>query len=71
MKSEYEFSKGKRGAVVEPQGRTRISIYLDDDILAAFHARAEAEGKGYQTLINAVLRAAIDSNAAAEREGRS
>lgn len=64
MKAEYDFSKAKRGAVVEPKGKTRISIYLDDDILAAFCARAEAEDKGYQTLINATLRAAIDPNAA-------
>ncbi|QXP84556.1 BrnA antitoxin family protein [Methylococcus sp. Mc7] len=64
MKAEYDFSEAKRGAVVEPKGKTRISIYLDDDILAAFRARAEAEGKGYQTLINAALRAAVDPNAA-------
>jgi len=64
MKAEYDFSKAKRGAVVEPKGKTRISIYLDDDILAAFRARAEAEGKGYQTLINAALRATVDPSAA-------
>jgi uncharacterized protein (DUF4415 family) len=64
MKAEYDFSEAKRGAVVEPKGKTRISIYLDDDILAVFRARAEAEGKGYQTLINAALRAAIDPSAA-------
>ncbi|QSA96785.1 HD domain-containing protein [Methylococcus sp. EFPC2] len=64
MKPEYDFSTVERGAVVEPTGRTRISIYLDGDILASFRARADAEGKGYQTLINAALRAAINPQTA-------
>jgi BrnA antitoxin of type II toxin-antitoxin system len=38
---------------------TRITILIDDDVLPAFRARAEREGKSYQTLINAALRAAI------------
>lgn len=56
MKAEYDFSKAKRGAVIEPAGKTRITIYIDDDILAAFRKKAEKEGLGYQTLINAALR---------------
>lgn len=40
-------------------GKTRITIYLDDDVLAVFRERASHEGKGYQTLINEALRAAI------------
>jgi plasmid stability protein len=46
------------------RGKTRITILIDDDVLAAFRARAEREGKGYQTLINAALRAAIAPEAA-------
>ncbi|MCI0393496.1 MAG: BrnA antitoxin family protein [Chloroflexi bacterium] len=58
MKSEYDFSKGKRGAVVRvPPGETRITIRLDDDILAWFRAQVHAMGGGnYQTLINEALR---------------
>jgi uncharacterized protein (DUF4415 family) len=59
MKAEYDFSKAKRGAVIEPAGKTRITILIDDDILAEFRARAEAAGKGYQTLINEALRHAV------------
>jgi uncharacterized protein (DUF4415 family) len=44
---------------VDPSGKTRISIFIDDDILAAFKSRAEQEGEGYQTLMNAALRTAI------------
>ena len=64
MKAEYDFSKATRGAVIPPTGKTRITIFLDDDILAAFRERAEAEGKGYQTLINETLRATIQPDQA-------
>ncbi len=55
MKKEYNFSKGKRGAVVPaPKGKTRITIRIDDDILDWFRGEVEAAGGGnYQTLINA------------------
>lgn len=57
MKREYDFSRGKRGAVVSQTGKTRITIYIDDDVLEAFRDRADAAGHGYQTMINAALRA--------------
>jgi len=56
MKKEYDFEKGKRGPVIAPQGKTRITIYLDDDILEEFRKRAEEAGRGCQTMINDVLR---------------
>ncbi len=59
MRDEYDFSKGKRGAVISSPGKTRITIMLDDDIIEAFRVRAESEGTGYQTLINSALREAI------------
>ncbi len=52
MKKEYDFSKGKRGPVVKAEGKTRITLYLDDDILAAYRQRGDDLGQGYQTLIN-------------------
>jgi hypothetical protein len=55
MKKEYNFSKGRRGAVIPPAGKTRITIYLDDAVLKPFKAQAEKTGKGYQTLINNAL----------------
>jgi uncharacterized protein (DUF4415 family) len=56
MKKEYDFSGAKRGAVIKQRGKTRITIFIDDDILATFRRRAEASGLGYQTTINQVLR---------------
>jgi len=57
MRKEYDFSQGKRGAVIPSKGKTRITIYLDNEVLESFRTRAEAEGIGYQTLINQVLKA--------------
>ncbi len=63
MKKEYNFSKGKRGAVVHaPKGKTRIMIRIDDDILEWFRGEVDAAGGGnYQTLINNALREHITS----------
>ena len=55
MKKEYDFSKGKRGAVIPHAGKMRITIYLDEAILKRFKAESEKSGKGYQTLINDAL----------------
>ena len=59
MRDEYDFSKGKRGAVIASPGKTRITIMLDDEVIEAFRARAESAGSGYQTLINSVLRESV------------
>ena len=58
MKKEYNFRKGKRGAVIAPApGKTRITIRLDDEVLAWFREQVhEAGGGNYQTLINDALR---------------
>ena len=62
MRKEYDFSKGKRGAVIPSKGKTRITIYLDDEILANFREQAETAGIGYQTLINEALKKHIKSH---------
>jgi len=56
MKREYDFRRGKRGAVIPQTGKTRITIYIDDDALEEFRDRADATGRGYQTMINEPLR---------------
>ena len=58
MEETYDFSQGKRGAIDPvPSGKTRITIRLDDDILAWFREQVHLSGGGnYQTLINNVLR---------------
>jgi len=56
MKKEYDFSKAKRGAVIPQRGKTRITIYLDDEVIDEFRERADEAGSGYQTMINEALR---------------
>ena len=56
MRAEYDFSKGKRGAVIPRKGKTRISIFIDNAVLDGFRVRAEKAGTGYQTMMNDALR---------------
>jgi uncharacterized protein (DUF4415 family) len=66
MKDRYDFSKGKRGRVLPPEpeleGKTRITIRLDQDMVDRFFRLAEESGgtSGYQTLIHAALREYLD-----------
>jgi uncharacterized protein (DUF4415 family) len=57
MKEEYDFSQGKRGAVIPlPAGKERITIRLDTEVLNWFRQRVNQQGGGnYQTMINQVL----------------
>jgi uncharacterized protein (DUF4415 family) len=69
MKDTYDFSKGKRDRVAapepEPEGKVRITIRLDQDVVDRFFQISEASGggTGYQTLINAALREYLDGKA--------
>ncbi len=57
MRREYDFSKGKRGAVIKAgPGKTRITIRLDNGVVEWFRAQVHAAGGGnYQSLINQAL----------------
>jgi hypothetical protein len=63
MKKARDFKRGKRGQVRKTPGKTRITIYLDDDVLDAFRERSGAAGRGYQTMINEALRATLGDHA--------
>ena len=53
MKSQYDFSKGRRGRITPPEpapkGKTRITIRLDEDPIDHFlkEADASSEAIGY------------------------
>ncbi len=58
MVVEYDFSKGKRGAI-DPigAGKTRITIRIDTDVLDWFRDEVDRMGGGnYQSMINQALR---------------
>ncbi len=58
MRDEYDFSKsGERPSTFVSKGKTRITIRLDDEIVAWFKQQVEGAGGGnYQTLMNSALR---------------
>jgi len=47
-----------RARVVFPQGKAPVTLRLDKDIIAWF----KSQGRGYQTRINAVLRAFVEAH---------
>jgi uncharacterized protein (DUF4415 family) len=61
-REEYDFSGAKRGAVKPPPpGKTRITIRIDNDLLAWFRRQVHAAGGGsYQALINDALRTHVE-----------
>ena len=58
MKAKYDFSEGKRGAILPSSGKkVRITIRLDRDIIDWFRSKVEEQGGGsYQTMLNDALR---------------
>lgn len=73
LRRDYALSKAKRAQDVPhltrlqadtTTGKTRITIFLDADVVAAFRERAAQDGRGYQTLINEALRGALRPEAA-------
>lgn len=68
MREEYDFSGAALAQDVpelarlqarENAGKVGITLYVDVEVLAAFRARARAEGKDYQTLMSAALRQSL------------
>ena len=68
MKEEYDFRDGERGAVIPRPGKTRISIYVDNDVLETFRERAEGSGRGYQNVMNQALREYLERSSPAVDE---
>jgi hypothetical protein len=62
MKKQYDFSRGRRGAVLPAApGKTRITIRIDNAILDWFRGQVHQAGGGsYQSLMNEALREHIE-----------
>jgi len=57
MKKQYDFSGGKRGAVIKTN-KEKITIRLDPAVVEWFRKQVEGGGN-YQSLINEALKAHI------------
>ncbi len=62
--TDADFARAEVGAATLREGKSRITIWLDSDVIETFKARALAGGRGYQTLINDALRIAISNEPA-------
>ena len=58
MKDHYDFSNGKRGAVVKTN-KEKITIRLDPEVIDWFRAQVQGGGS-YQSLINDALKVHIE-----------
>jgi predicted DNA binding CopG/RHH family protein len=64
MRKEYDFTGAKRAKDVahlaklqaEMSGKTRITMRVENSVLALFKARAETSGGSYQTMMNEALK---------------
>ena len=64
MRKDYDFTGAKRARDVphlaklqaEMAGKTRITMRVDNAVLATFKARAESSGGSYQTMMNEALK---------------
>ncbi|MGN7611770.1 BrnA antitoxin family protein [Magnetococcales bacterium HHB-1] len=68
MKDEYDFSEGKRGAILpsDPE-KVRVTIQLDRSLLHWFKEKVVESGGGdYHEMINDVLKTHVSSVIAAE-----
>jgi uncharacterized protein (DUF4415 family) len=61
MNTDFDFCNAATRAARPVKRKTRITIYLDDEVLEQFRSLSEQSGKGYQTLINAALRTRLGS----------
>jgi uncharacterized protein (DUF4415 family) len=71
MRKEYDFRTAKRAREVPhlaklqeeaAKRKTRITIYLDDDVVSWFKAKANEVGENYQTMINKELKRIISDD---------
>jgi hypothetical protein len=64
MRKEYDFSKARRNPYAPAaKGKTRITIRIDDDVLAWFRQQVNEMGGGnYQSLINQALRRSMGAS---------
>jgi hypothetical protein len=59
MKTEYDFSKGKRGQFHKAAAELRLPIYLDADIQRYLVEKADSKGVPLNDLVNGLLKQEI------------
>ena len=60
MREEYDFSKGKRGKFYHSNAQYNLPLYLEEDVLNYFSAKAKEKGVELNKLVNDLLKKDID-----------
>jgi hypothetical protein len=60
MRDEYDFSKAERGKFHNPEAHFNLPLYLEDDVLNYFTAKAKAKGVELNILVNDLLKKDIE-----------
>lgn len=60
MRDEYDFSKAERGKFYSPKSEHNLPLYLEEDVLSYFAAKAKAKGVGLNALVNELLKKDIE-----------
>jgi len=61
MLDEDDFSEGKRGLIRPHPGQTRVSIWIDTEVLDAYMAYANRLGEDMTPAMNTALRQYIEA----------
>lgn len=56
MREEYDFSKGERSKFYKPNATMNLPVYLDNEVLDYFSAKAKAKGVELNTMVNELLK---------------
>lgn len=56
MRDEYDFSKGERGKFFKADAKVNLPVYLEDDVLDYFSAKAKAKGVELNVMVNELLK---------------
>lgn len=55
MKDEYDFSDAKRGSIVDMEGKVKITLVLDTELLARIREHADDSGESINKVVNDLL----------------
>jgi uncharacterized protein (DUF4415 family) len=61
MQDEYDFSQGTRGLIRPHPGQTRITLWVDTEVLEAYRAYANRIGEDMTPAMNTALRQYIET----------
>lgn len=61
MRDDYDFSQGTRGLIRPHPGQTRLTIWVDTDVLDAYMAYANRIGEDMTPAMNTALRQYIET----------